>query len=244
MRTLDLNSLFIRDFLAQAFRRAIPSSLRVLDLGCGLRPYEDLYGPRHAQVVAGDKDSRARAEIVLSADALPFKDSSFDTILLTEVIEHSAQPSAVIAEVARVLAPDGRLYLTWPLVYSMHDIPEDYVRLTEFGMSNLLAESGLEFEMLQRRGDVVAVLTTLLSHIELGLSEFLTRLPVVGRLLVPFRWLAIAISNLTVLAVYHSTRNAARLRPARVGEALSGTNQAALWTLGYCTVVRRRGRAG
>jgi len=47
-------------------------------------------------------------------ERLPFADSSFDLVLLIEVIEHTWRPEAVIAEIARILVPQGRLILTTP----------------------------------------------------------------------------------------------------------------------------------
>ena len=51
----------------------------------------------HHTVVEGD------------VEALPFADSSFGTVLCTEVIEHIPDPSAALAEFRRVLQPGGVL---------------------------------------------------------------------------------------------------------------------------------------
>lgn len=52
----------------------------------------------------------ARAE----AGRLPFRSSSFGTILALDVIEHHPQPEALLAEVIRVLKDDGILIVTVP----------------------------------------------------------------------------------------------------------------------------------
>ena len=242
MRALDLNSIFIRDFLEQSFAATGHRGYRVLDLGCGTRPYRDIYDSCHLFAVTGDSDALAPSDVRLSAGALPFSDSSFDTILMTEVIEHIQVPTAALAEAARVLSPGGRFFLTWPFSYSMHELPRDYVRFTEFGMAFLLAQAGLEIELLRRRGDMLAVLATIVGQLCLGFAHLLVRLPLVGRLLLPLEWLCVATNNALVVTLHWGTRNSRRLQPTTVGDGLSGIGHLALWTLGYCLVARKRPR--
>jgi SAM-dependent methyltransferase len=64
--------------------------------------------------------------------AMPFKDESFDSIILTEVLEHCTNPFTAIAEVWRVLKPAGLLLVTAPFVWPWHGTIEydDYWRFT------------------------------------------------------------------------------------------------------------------
>ena len=64
--------------------------------------------------VGFDDPANPIADVHGSADALPFEDGSFDTVLCTQVIEHVRTPNAVIAECARVLRPGGVLIVTAP----------------------------------------------------------------------------------------------------------------------------------
>jgi SAM-dependent methyltransferase len=48
------------------------------------------------------------------AEACPFRDGVFDTVVLTEVLEHVIDPEPVIREAARVLKPKGRIFITAP----------------------------------------------------------------------------------------------------------------------------------
>ena len=98
---------------------------RVLDLGCGTGAHLECYVEAGC-VVAGVDTSEAmlgRAHLRLGDQAdlrygdaacLPFPDASFDlvtaTLMLHELTEETRY--AVVREVLRVLAPDGRLLVT------------------------------------------------------------------------------------------------------------------------------------
>ncbi len=62
-----------------------------------------------ARVAAG-----AGAVVVADGARLPFRDGAFAVAVCTEVLEHVADPAAVFAEMARVLAPGGLAYVTTP----------------------------------------------------------------------------------------------------------------------------------
>jgi len=75
--------------------------------------------------------------------ALPFSDSTFDGIVLTEVLEHCTDPKAAVAEVFRVLKPGGLLLVTSPYIWPEHGIEgeyRDYWRFTRHGWELLLEQ--------------------------------------------------------------------------------------------------------
>lgn len=100
------------------------ASGRVLELGCGGGLNFGHYDPAKVESVAGIDPSaelRAMAQraaektpVSISvqegvAEAAPFDDASFDTVLLTFTLCSVQQPEAVLAEARRVLRPGGRL---------------------------------------------------------------------------------------------------------------------------------------
>jgi ubiquinone/menaquinone biosynthesis C-methylase UbiE len=95
-------------------------------------------------------------------ESLPFRDDSFDCVLLSEVIEHLKAPQISIVEATRVLCPGGRLLITtpnyrsfWPLmewaVDRMNMAPkmagEQHIsRFHPSSLKRMLVESGLRME--------------------------------------------------------------------------------------------------
>ena len=75
--------------------------------------------------------------------ALPFAESVFDGVLLTEVLEHCTDPPRALQEVRRVLKPGGLLLVTSPFLWPWHGIEgayQDYWRFTHQGWQLLLKD--------------------------------------------------------------------------------------------------------
>ena len=109
---------------------------RVLDLGCGAGRHTYAALERGAHVVGVDLDADLLRQVAAmslalideghvpdgatagfvegDATALPFADASFDRVIVSEVLEHIPQDTAAMAEVERVLKPDGRAAITVP----------------------------------------------------------------------------------------------------------------------------------
>lgn len=178
---------------------------RLLDSGCGNQPYRDWYGPLVDQVYCLDAAPIEGVNVLGFADRLPFAEASFDTVLVTEVLEHVGDAELAAHEICRVLRPGGHAIITVPFFYPTHEAPYDFRRFTHFGLRSLLERHGLEVVTLEAKGgglvmfahlfvmSVVAALDGI--GYTLGRSRALTLNPILRRLLATpqqaaGRWLA------------------------------------------------------
>jgi ubiquinone/menaquinone biosynthesis C-methylase UbiE len=125
----------------------------VLDLGCGAGGSVDLFrsvDPQVSWVGADIEDSaevagrtRTDAEFVsFDGRRLPFEDSSFELVYCKQVLEHVRRPRPLLAEVARVLRPDGWLAGSTSHLEAFHS--RSVFNYTPYGLMLLFEEAGLE----------------------------------------------------------------------------------------------------
>lgn len=144
---------FARAGLGDAMTELAPSlSGRLLDVGCGTKPYRSLF--KVVDYVGLDIDSestrkRGMADYLYDGGKFPFADADFDSILCNQVLEHVFNPDEFLGEINRVLKPGGKLLLTVPFVWDEHEQPYDYARYSSFGLHALLQKQG--FKVLQHK---------------------------------------------------------------------------------------------
>ena len=133
---------------------------RLLDVGCGDKPWEPAFAAVVTEHVGLERKGAraARAGVVYEGDRIPFDDGAFDTVLSNQVLEHVADPRALWADMVRVLAPGGRLIVTVPFSFRLHAEPDDYWRFTPHALRRLCDESGLRVEVLEPRGGLWLVI--------------------------------------------------------------------------------------
>jgi SAM-dependent methyltransferase len=147
-----LNVLYARRALREA---AGDVKGTLLDVGCGLRPYERVFEGRvraHFGMDWPTDGARARPDLFGDALRMPLADVSVDTILATEVMEHLADPNQFLSEAARVLRPEGALVMSVPFLEPLHEEPRDYYRFTPYGLDRLLARHGFALTRIWAKG--------------------------------------------------------------------------------------------
>ncbi|WP_034833240.1 class I SAM-dependent methyltransferase [Endozoicomonas numazuensis] len=151
MQTIDFNRLKLRN------------GDKVLDVGCGEGRHsiaawleakvdvtgldlceKDLQTARNKQQEAvdylqGSQEGRSIQFIQGNALELPFEDNTFDKIMCSEVLEHIPDYQGVLAEIKRVLKPDGLLAVSvprawpeeicWRLSKAYHEVEGGHIRI-------------------------------------------------------------------------------------------------------------------
>ena len=113
---------------------------RVLDVGCGPKPYYPFFADRASEYVGVDIVAQPAADLVGPVEALPVEDGSFDLVLCTQVLEHCDDPARAVAELRRVTAPGGRVLASTHGVQVYHPSPQDYWRWTHAGLRKLFED--------------------------------------------------------------------------------------------------------
>ena len=152
--------------LMQEAANATPSGSKVLDAGAGQQPYKELFG--HCEYVAQDWSGSLYgadelADIVAPIENLPVEDGAFDAVLCTQVLEHVAEPAQSLRELARVLRPEGTLWLSVPLAWPLHEQPYDFFRYTNHGIAHLLDGAGFVDVDVRPRNRYFSTIATLLT---------------------------------------------------------------------------------
>jgi len=139
-----------RASIARAMRAVAPQARGdLVDIGCGLRPYQSLFAPHIGRYIgidyppAGDDRTQIDATIYADSTHLPLRDRCVDTVLTTQVLEHVPEPLHMLREAHRVLRPGGRLIMTAPFVWGEHETPRDFYRYTSYGLRYLLGRTSL-----------------------------------------------------------------------------------------------------
>lgn len=169
--TWVVRSSLIRWLEAQVDELRTRAPVRVLDVGCGVKPYYPLFAPIAAAYVGVDMVETEWADLLGPVEALPVEDASFDVVLCTQVLEHADDPAQAVRELRRVLAPGGRLLASTHGVQWYHPSPNDHWRWTHTGLRLLFERNGdwssLSIEPATGTGSTIAML--LANYLEVAL---------------------------------------------------------------------------
>jgi SAM-dependent methyltransferase len=149
--------LFVSTEIAKAvnrFSKTLTAGSKVLDLGCGLKPYQIYF--QNMQYVGIDVEESGRnksdklTDVQFDGISIPFDDEEFDACICTEVLEHAIDPDALLIEVNRVLKNRGSLLITVPFMWGLHELPYDFRRYTYLGLSKTVTKCGFSIEREER----------------------------------------------------------------------------------------------
>jgi len=135
---------------------------RVLDVGCGEKPFFPLFHDKVLSYTGMDTPSTIHKnhniEVYGNGAAIPFKGSQFDSVISTSVLEHVKEPQKVMNEMARTLKKGGHLILTTPFLYGLHEQPYDFFRYSKYGLAHIAKKSGFKNVNIIPFGGVMSVM--------------------------------------------------------------------------------------
>ncbi len=176
---------------------------RVLDLGSGGGWLLDAYDARRGtptHVVSADLGianlrklrSRHPDALLVAADAerLPFRGSSFDVVVASEVLEHLNRPAHVVRQAAAILRPSGQLVVSTPYreklryylcIHCNQPTPVNahLHSFDEHSLSAMFGEAGLRgirFRLFQNKAMVVLRVSWMLRFLPWSLWGMIDRL--------------------------------------------------------------------
>ncbi len=203
---VSVGSRLMADLVAGVYQEYLPQHAtgHLLDLGCGEVPLYAAYRDYVDGNTCVDWGNTAHRMSYLDREAdltqpLPFGDAEFDTVILSDVLEHIPEPVALCKEIARVLAPGGKLLMNVPFYYPLHEKPYDFYRYSEFALRRFIDGAGLELVILKPVGGTFEVLADIFAkHIQF--------VPGIGRSLASFAQYLVRIFGLTRLGRRVSTK--------------------------------------
>lgn len=142
-------------------------------MGCGKVPLYGAYRPYVSQVECIDWGESAHGSTYLDRECdltkrLPYADGSFETIILSDVLEHLPEPMHCWKEMNRLLTPGGKLLLNVPFYYPLHEVPYDFYRYTEYALRRFADLTGFQVLELTRVGGPVEILADVASKMLAG----------------------------------------------------------------------------
>jgi len=149
---------------------------RVLDFGCGERPYEAWFRDAGARYEGADLDGAH--EVAIRKDgSLGAADAAYEMVTSFQVLEHVWDVALYLGEARRVLKPGGSLLLSTHGSWFYHPHPGDYRRWTREGLQREVEAHG--FRLVEMRSVVGPLAWTSILR-SYGFALAARRIPLAG----------------------------------------------------------------
>lgn len=174
-----------RELLKKVATYAPQLSGKLLDFGCGEKPYKSLFKNTTEYIGLdfeneGHSHKNEQIDFFYDGKKIPFENESFDCIFTSEVFEHVFNLPEILPELNRVLKLDGKILITCPFVWNEHEIPHDFARYTRFALKDLLEKNGFKILVIDKAGDFAMTLHQMKM---VYLSEHLFQaIPIIGKI--------------------------------------------------------------
>ncbi|MBL7698623.1 MAG: class I SAM-dependent methyltransferase [Chitinophagaceae bacterium] len=161
-----ISSRLSADMIAACYQKHIPLHVtgRLLDLGCGKVPLFETYKNYITENICVDWGNSLHKNPYLDFEAdlnneINLPGESFDTVILSDVLEHIRYPEKLMKEINRLLKPHGKLLMSVPFFYWLHEQPYDYFRYTRHALETITKDAGLTIVSLEEYGGAPEVFT-------------------------------------------------------------------------------------
>ncbi len=144
---IHLSKIFSRKNLIPFLEKKIekiPSSNHVFNIGSGgqintlLKKYSN---KNKFKLTTFDIDKNQNPDIKGDICSYVFpKKKYIDVVIISEVLEHLHSPHLAIKNIKSILKKKGKLILTTPFIFPIHEKPYDYYRYTKYGLQFLLKD--------------------------------------------------------------------------------------------------------
>jgi SAM-dependent methyltransferase len=154
------------------FHRALLAAIKnyatgkVLDIGCGNKPYESKFGEQITGYIGCDiiQSDLNKVDVLCAANNIPLENSSFDTVFSTQTIEHVEDHQGLVNEAHRLIKPGGFFIVSGPMYWHLHEEPYDFFRFTKYGFKYVFEKAGFEMVEMNSNGGMWATTGQSLIH--------------------------------------------------------------------------------
>ena len=169
-KQVNIGSRIIVDVVASFYDEnlRLHAQGKLVDLGCGNVPLYNSYKEYVNEIYCVDWANSFHENQFLDLvqdlnEPLKIENTSFDTIILSDVLEHIRKPESLIKEMFRILQPNGKIILNVPFFYWLHEEPFDYFRYTRHGLKAMFEDAGFELVYLEPHGGILEITGDMIS---------------------------------------------------------------------------------
>jgi len=157
---------------------------RLMDLGCGSKPYQSLFNVNTYIGVdyngEGHSHVNENIDVFYDGKILPFPDASFDSVFSSEVFEHIFNLEEILKEVHRVMKPGAKILATCPFVICEHESPNDFARYTSFALKNIMERNGFRVLHYEKVGNhITAIMQLRIMYLHMHVLPIFRKIPFV-----------------------------------------------------------------
>ena len=143
-------NVLVQGILQKKLKQKVENYLsgRLLDIGCGTKPYKDMLSPFVEEHIGVDHEAtfhdKSNVDLFGTAYEIPADDETFDSAICTAVLEHLEEPEQALRECFRVLKSGGYAIYSVPFIWHLHEEPRDFYRYSKYGLKYLFEKAGFE----------------------------------------------------------------------------------------------------